>query len=155
MECIFNTRCNPNYLPLNTSYFVSRIVNYDQSHDIAQIFFIIVFIYSVLMLLLRLIINEKALNYKHLNNYDEKIYYVILVMFLSWMMYTVNDYMIYGARTSHDSFFILSRELHTWYFFQSLLWTILIITDSWILRQIRKVSESIKSFFGWSIATQE
>ncbi|MHA1910823.1 MAG: HAAS signaling domain-containing protein [Candidatus Kariarchaeaceae archaeon] len=146
-ECIYNANCDPDNLPFYSSYYFSRIANYDQSRDLAVMFFIIVFIYSILTIFLRLIIHNKIHSNQRLINYDEKVYFVIFIMFLSWMMYTVNDFMIYGTRELGIKLFTLHEDLHNWFEVQSILWIILIITDSWILIQIKKLTKFIKSFF--------
>ncbi|MCK5049948.1 MAG: hypothetical protein KAR35_11310, partial [Candidatus Heimdallarchaeota archaeon] len=147
-DCIFNADCHPNKdMTIISPFYINRISNYNQSKDLAGMFYVIVLLYSISALLLRSIIHNKERTYSRLSDYDEKIYYVIFVIFLSWMMYTVNDFMIYGSRDPGIKLFTLHEDLFNWFLVQSILWLILIFTDRWVLKQITQSIKYIKSFF--------
>ena len=144
-HCVFNADCTPTGIS-SYSYFMNIDADkYFRSKEIAILFFVLVFIYSIWVLIIRSILYKKSLNNERLISYDEKIFHVILVMYLSWMIYTVNDYMIYSVRNEDHDLYSIHENLTAWFKVQALLWVLLILTDRWVIKYIVKFVKSIKT----------
>ena len=144
-HCVFNADCTPTGIS-SYSYFLNIDADkYFRSKEIAILFFVLVFIYSIWVLIIRSILYKKSLNNERLISYDEKIFHVILVMYLSWMIYTVNDYMIYSVRNEDHDLYSIHENLTAWFKVQALLWVLLILTDRWVIKYIIKFVKSIKT----------